>query len=268
MKRKVWFWILAALNAAGLVCLIVFGVLYLTHDTAVRNPAAMIPMAGWESAGIALTVGFFPLSAVNFLAFLFFGKKRNSKLLRLLFLLPSVLCLGLAVHFWGFSLFSDAPGRNAVPVVRVLVAHTDTSRQQAVQLYDDGGLAELSAAYEPDTDASVLLFTWDNYTSELRDNRVENTLISFQGEDLQGRTVIADQTVRALLRALGSEVGHEIMEVKVFEAGQYVFAAVKTNVNWSDPCLFYQYRPESGALQLLYRWNRVDIVGISLPDQS
>ena len=68
MKRKVRSRILIALNAAGLACLAVFGIIYLARDTAVRDPGTMIPMTGWEAAGIALTVGFFPLSAVNLLA--------------------------------------------------------------------------------------------------------------------------------------------------------------------------------------------------------
>ena len=95
---------LCALNVAGIICLIFFGVMFLSHDTSVRNPDAMIPFEVWESAGTVLTVGFFPLAAANTLAYIFLFKVKIKNPVRLLFFLPCVICLALSVSYFVISL--------------------------------------------------------------------------------------------------------------------------------------------------------------------
>jgi hypothetical protein len=88
------------LNIVGLICLIDCSIPYLTHDTFVPNPDAMIPFERWEAGGFALTIGALPLLIANALAYAFMGKGKA----RLFFFLPSVLCVAMAVHFWVSSL--------------------------------------------------------------------------------------------------------------------------------------------------------------------
>ena len=76
------------LNVIGVICLIYFAVPYLTHDTTVPNPDAMLPAERWDSAGMALTIGLIPMLIVNTLGFLFAGKKGKRSAVNALFFFP------------------------------------------------------------------------------------------------------------------------------------------------------------------------------------
>ena len=47
-------------------------------------------------------------------------------------------------------------------------------------------------------------------------------------------------------------------------AGRY-FAFAKLNVNWSAPCVLYEYAPQAQSLTELARWDKVDLTGLALP---
>lgn len=106
MSRKVWTGIIIAINIIGIICLVYFAGLYLVHDTSVPYPDAMLPMENWERGGMGLTIGLFPLIVANVLAFIFVGKDRIKKPLRIIFLIPSLICLGVIIHFWGPAIVS------------------------------------------------------------------------------------------------------------------------------------------------------------------
>ncbi len=89
-----------ALNLLGVVCLIYFAVPFLTHDTAVPNPDAMIPMARWEGSGFALTAGILPLLFANALAYLLLRGIKGKQRRFLLCFLPAALCAVLAAVYW------------------------------------------------------------------------------------------------------------------------------------------------------------------------
>ncbi len=36
-------------------------------------------------------------------------------------------------------------------------------------------------------------------------------------------------------------------------------------VNWSDPCVLYEYAPQGQSLTELARWDKADLVGLALP---
>lgn len=92
------------INLIGCVCLVIFAVPYLTHDTFVRNPDAMLPMESWDSAGMALTIGFIPLLAANIIAFAYLPKAKIKNPMRLLFFAPSLMCLSLVICYFATSL--------------------------------------------------------------------------------------------------------------------------------------------------------------------
>ena len=100
MKRKVAVLFVILLNLAGIACLAYFAVPFLTHDTKVSNPDAMIPFTGWEAGGTVLTFGTLPLLAANTLGYLLLiGEKGRQK--RFLFcFLPAALCTALAAVYW------------------------------------------------------------------------------------------------------------------------------------------------------------------------
>lgn len=85
------------LNILGIACLIFFAVPFLTHDTSVPNPDAMLPMERWDGSGFLLTLGFIPLLIANIICFTAF--KDKPKKARLLFFLPCVLCAVMAAYY-------------------------------------------------------------------------------------------------------------------------------------------------------------------------
>lgn len=101
MKKEVKGWVLF-INLIGVLCMAYFAYLFLSHDTAVVNPDAMIPFQTWERGGMALTIGFFPMLIANALWFIVL---KGSKIARRLFcFIPSALCFFLAASFWTISL--------------------------------------------------------------------------------------------------------------------------------------------------------------------
>ena len=86
------------LNILGIICLILFSIPYIRHDMSIPNPNSMLATYSWDTCGFILTIGFIPLLAVNILAYLFLKTKK--KYLQLFFYLPSILCLGIIIHYF------------------------------------------------------------------------------------------------------------------------------------------------------------------------
>jgi len=86
------------LNIIGVFCLIYFAIPYVTHDTVIHNPDAMIPAEAWDIAGMKLTIGLLPLAIANLLGYLFI--KCNNKATRVAWFIPSVVCLGIVISYW------------------------------------------------------------------------------------------------------------------------------------------------------------------------
>ena len=92
--------IILIINIIGILCLIYFAIPYLTHNTTVYHPDAMLPAEAWDSAGMTLTFGFIPLLIANIFAFMYIAKERIKLPLRLLYFLPSLICICLVVSYW------------------------------------------------------------------------------------------------------------------------------------------------------------------------
>ena len=82
MENKVFRVLIIILNAIGVLCLLYFGYLYLSHDTFVPNPEAMLPMERWDGAGWALTLGLLPLFIPSALGFIAFRDRRTAARLK------------------------------------------------------------------------------------------------------------------------------------------------------------------------------------------
>ncbi len=139
------------LNILGIACLSWFFVKYAAHDTYVANPNAMLPMEGWEAAGMILTLGFLPLLGANAMAYAMLGSK-DMKAKRLLFFIPSIICLCTDIHYWATSLMNDTDPIPSKPIVLVQLSNIDQSTTQCGIIYDDGGMEILDScvmnAYE------------------------------------------------------------------------------------------------------------------------
>ena len=96
--------IILIINIIGVVCLIYFAIPYLTHNTTVYHPDAMLPMEAWDSAGVTLTVGFIPLLIANLLAFMYVAKGSIKLPLRILYFTPSLICICLVISYFITSL--------------------------------------------------------------------------------------------------------------------------------------------------------------------
>lgn len=264
MGRKFGIGVIIALNIIGIICLAYFAIPYLTHDTVISNPDAMLPMERWDSGGMALIIGLVPLAVVNILALLFVGKAQIKKPVKALFMFPCIICLGIVAHY----LISSVVGAGLTtafsePVVKVRVEWKDDSEIQYGLLYDNGGMKLLGGAFASD---GVNVFVADtlNFSYEIEKNRVVNRVVGTSVTDGQGNRIEADDTVQSILRAVAADIDHAILEAKIFEDGQEYFVAVQLNVNWQSPCDFYRYDADAGKLEFLYSWDNADVQQISV----
>lgn len=96
--KRVFFWLLILLNICGCLCLTYFGYLFVSDSTIVDAPDAMIPMERWDRGGFVLTIGTIPLIVANALGYTCIPFKNNKK--RMLFFIPSIVCIVLVVCYW------------------------------------------------------------------------------------------------------------------------------------------------------------------------
>lgn len=69
-KRKALEILLIVLNIIGIVLLVNFAIPYITYNTTILNPNAILPLEAWDRAEMLLTLGFIPLLAINILSFI------------------------------------------------------------------------------------------------------------------------------------------------------------------------------------------------------
>lgn len=79
------------LNIIGILCLIYFAIPFIKHDMSIPNPNAMLTGYSWDTCGFILTLGLIPLITTNTLEYICF--KLKNKIFRILFYIPSLICL-------------------------------------------------------------------------------------------------------------------------------------------------------------------------------
>ena len=101
MNEKKIFSILAlAVNILALIFLFVIAFPYLSHDTTITNPDAMLPMESWDRSGMLMTFSFFPILFADTLGFVFSLEMTEKIYLRLLHFIPALSCLIMVLTYW------------------------------------------------------------------------------------------------------------------------------------------------------------------------
>lgn len=171
MKLNFWKKLLIALNVLGVICLIVLGAVYLSFDTTISNPDAMLPVMKYEAAASLLTLGALPLLIVNVVSF--FTLKFSNRAAGIIFFIPSIVCLALVGHFWVSGLTSDKDTDNVLFTVTIDMATTDSTYALSADYGVSGDLSGrmfvTNADYSPITDSVSFLISPDDFSEEVTD---------------------------------------------------------------------------------------------------
>lgn len=262
MNKKRGDLFILVINVIGVLYLIACAIPYLTHDTRVLHPNSMLPAERWDDAGFGLTVGLIPLIIVNLLAFRRVRKEKIKKPARLLFLLPSVLCMVLVAHYFSTGALSRAESTRK-PLVNVAIKYKDDAEVQYRQIYNNGSMKVLEEPVK--TGELYYIADYHNFSSEIKKNKVVNTVIGTVLTTNAGINVKAEEYLTDLLEAIAETVNHNIIEARLFEAKSSYYVAVKTNVNWQSPCDFYRYNEKEGTLTHICTWQNAEVLGVAEP---
>lgn len=104
------------------------------------------------------------------------------------------------------------------------------------------------------------------FSSYISNNKVLNRLNEISLEESLGNDV-DDKVITRIFQEAG-RLEHDIWQFQIFKVDDNYFALVKLNVNWQSPCDFYEFDKTDGTLKLLKRFEGVDIIGISLPNEE
>lgn len=102
-----------------------------------------------------------------------------------------------------------------------------------------------------------------SFSSYISNNTVLNKLNKIVLKDSDGNVVDNDKVITGIFKS-AEKLEHDIWEFQVLKVLDNYYALVKLNVNWQSPCDFYEYDKTNEELKLLYRFEGVDIIGISL----
>ncbi|MBR6322034.1 MAG: hypothetical protein IKR59_04110 [Lachnospiraceae bacterium] len=262
MNKKGLSIFLIILNVLGIFCLVYLAIPLLACDRTVPNPDAMLPAERWDGCGAALCLGLPMLLAANILGMIFIAKGQIKKPVRALFLLPSVICAILVVYYLLLS-FNVIPGFFfKSPVAMVSLKDHDSGRAETYTVYS-GGHYSLCPEFESDP-TEVYTADYNCFDAYIDDDTVRNHFVRCELTDDSDLPVEADETIEKMMRCAARELEHDIWEFKIIRDGKDLFAFVKLNVNWSDPCDLYRYDPKNDTLIHLCHWQDVDFVGIRL----
>ena len=262
MNKKRGELFILIINIIGLLFLIACAIPYLTHDTRIPHPDSMLPAERWDDGGIGLTVGLIPLIIVNVLAFMRVEKEKIKKPVRLLFLLPSLICLILVLHYFSDGALSRAESTRK-PLISVAIKYKDDAEVQYRQIYNNGSMKVLEEPFK--TGELYYIADYHNFSSETRKNKVVNTVIGTVLTTNAGAKVKAEEYLTNLLEAIAETVNHNIIEARLFEAKSGYYVAVQTNVNWQSPCDFYRYNEKEGSLTHICTWQNAEVLGVAEP---
>ena len=143
----------------------------------------------------------------------------------------------------------------------------DREEDKATQYFAlaDGRRIRETAPFEPDP--MTVYFVPDpsdiyvRKTNEETDAKASFTTLGL--EDEHGNSVPLTGDFTAILTQL-DEIDHWIMTAKIMEVQGRLFVYTELNVNLWDPCVLYQYDPDSGQLKELYTWNDQEPIGLRL----
>lgn len=146
-----------------------------------------------------------------------------------------------------------------------LITKSETSEEiQYVSIYLNGK----SKKIEPFDQDDFQLYNADtsSFSSYIYDNTVLNKLNTIVVEDSHGNPIHNDEIITDIFKSAES-LEHDIWQFQIFKILDDYFVLVKLNVNWQSPCDFYQYNKTDKTLNLLHRFDGVDIIGLALPKE-
>lgn len=228
------------INFFGILCLVYYGFKYLSHDTTVANPDAMLALEGWDAGGFALTIGLLPLFLANLAAYLTDEEKGWKKAL---FFLPCIICLLTVSHYW-FCSFNGA----AQAVVRLQAM--DTGEEEYLLVYDNGSTGVPEG--EPQMKEAVYTAPGSSFALAGGGNILDEKALE-----------AADETVRRILQLIAAGEAKTIREVRVFEDDGIYFAAVILEGSLEELCHFYIYHKDEDRIRLLETWNHWEVTGVT-----
>lgn len=154
--------------------------------------------------------------------------------------------------------------RQAAPVLKAIIQseESDVADYEYLVVYDNGKIAAIDS-FVPDDTVSYTA-EYGDFVSNIANNKIINILRSTVLIDDQGRETEADEIMTAIMQTGADTINHPIYQFKIIADKDRYFVFVKLNVNWQSPCILYEYDVNNGSFIELYRWDRVDLMGISV----
>ncbi len=112
---------------------------------------------------------------------------------------------------------------------------------------------------EPFTPDNMQIFTVSSFSTG-KDNMPEGPLKAY---DEAGRSVPVTREIDTICHAM-QDVGHHVMECRIFRVGDEWFVSAMLNVNLWSPYQFYYFNQESGRLMLLYEFNGRNVTAVRI----
>ena len=165
-----------------------------------------------------------------------------------------------------YPLISEANKMSPLPVLSIIIGNADPDATflRYYTIYNNEKIRE-SDAFTPDETVSLYSAVYGDFKAEVVNGQVKNTLKDTLIEDRDGNSINADERISVLMQVLADTLKHDISKCTIIETNDHLFAFVKLNVNWSDPCELYMYKAETKSLEMIHKWNNVDIMGASIP---
>ena len=136
--------VILLINIMAIICLIYFGFIYIIHDETIPNPNAMLAGPRWDTAGFALVLGIIPMLIVNKLAY-DYSELKNKKI-KLLFFIPSVICIILASHY--LFLIPDEGTYSPEPSEKITLTCTSGKKEYEYDIYTYEDTEEVELAMD------------------------------------------------------------------------------------------------------------------------
>lgn len=155
-------------------------------------------------------------------------------------------------------------GSHGVPVARVVTSFPDDGTQSYETVYEDGKVKKTDK-FTPEAD-TIYQADFTDFSGIIEDNKIAVTLVDTKLTDEDGNEIEPDENIIKFMQWIADNAEHNIYEADFIPLQEKYFALVKLDVNWWDPCVLYMYDTEEQKFSELYKWDHVNIEGISLPD--
>ena len=129
----------------------------------------------------------------------------------------------------------------------------------------EGGKVKKTGKFTPEAN-TIYQADFTDFSGTIEDNKIAVTLIDTKLTDEDGNEIEPDENTIKFMQWIADNAEHNIYEADFIPLQDKYFALVKLNVNWWDPCVLYMYDTEEQKFSELYKWDHVNIEGVSLPD--